>query len=377
MAFEIGKTIAGYEIVEVVGSSKTGVAYKVKNVFAQRFEVLKLLPKSVQDDEQQVARFLREIKVHARLVHPNIVTFYNAREIEGQLVMTTEFVPGITVAERLEKGPISWRDASRYASHALSALEYAHTSGIVHRGLSSTNLVITPEGIVRLGGFGLAKAATDPQLTAVGTVIGALRYISPEQVKGAPIDARSDIYSLGAVFYEMLTGKLPFSSKGQFEIMLAHVNAAPKHPSDVNPDVPREVGDIAIKALAKEPGQRFQTAQEFRTALDRIGESQGIVAGNAGAAEAAGAPVNGSNASHQPANGVDLVVPADPPPTQPALAAAAHVSSAAADEAEPGGADSFLGDKLFSKVGISIAACLLTFLVGSVVLLALLAVTRP
>src|SRR5579863_7413333 len=115
MAFEIGKTIAGYEIVEVVGSSKTGVAYKVKNVFAQRFEVLKLLPKSVQDDEQQVARFLREIKVHARLVHPNIVTFYNAREIEGQLVMTTEFVPGITVAERLEAGPIAWRDAFHYA----------------------------------------------------------------------------------------------------------------------------------------------------------------------------------------------------------------------------------------------------------------------
>ena len=160
MVFEIGKIISGYEIVEILDSSKIGVAYKVRNVLAQRFEVLKLLPKNVKDDEQQVARFLCEIKVHARLVLPNVVTFYNAREIEGQVVMTTEFLPGITVAERLENGPILWRDAIRYTSHALSALEYAHARGIVHRGLTSTNLVITTEGIVRLGGFGLAKAVT-------------------------------------------------------------------------------------------------------------------------------------------------------------------------------------------------------------------------
>src|ERR1700674_4985192 len=106
MGFEIGKTLAGYEVVEVLGGSKIGVAYKVRNVFAQRFEILKILPKSVQEDEEQIARFLREIKVHARLAHPNIVTFYNAREVEGQLVMTTEFVPGVTVGERLASGPM-------------------------------------------------------------------------------------------------------------------------------------------------------------------------------------------------------------------------------------------------------------------------------
>src|SRR5579872_3404829 len=169
MGFEIGKTVAGYEIVEVLGTSKTGVAYKVRNVFAQRFEVLKILPKSIQDDEEQNARFLREIKVHAQLLHPNIVTFYNAREIEGQLVMTTEFVPGVVLTEKLQAGPIAWRDAFRYAGDALSALEYAHANGIIHRGLSSSNLVITTDGIVRLGGFGLAKSISDPQLTAVGT----------------------------------------------------------------------------------------------------------------------------------------------------------------------------------------------------------------
>src|SRR5437588_1897142 len=255
MGFEIGKTVAGYEVVEVLGGSKIGMAYKVRNVFAQRFEILKILPKGLQDDEEQIARFLREIKVHARLVHPNIVTFYNAREIEGQLVMTTEFVPGITVAERLELGPIAWRDALAYASEALAALEYAHASGVIHRGLTTSSLVITTDGTIRLSGFGLAKVASDPQLTAVGTVIGALRYISPEQVRGVALDTRCDIYSLGVVLYEMLTGNLPFESKGQFEIMLAHVNATPKHPSDVNPQVPREAGDVVLKAMTKEPNQ--------------------------------------------------------------------------------------------------------------------------
>src|SRR6266852_7746309 len=136
MGFEVGKTVAGYEVVEVLGSSKTGIAYKVRNVFAQRFEILKILPKNVNGDEEQVARFLREIKVHARLVHPNIVTFYNSREIERQLVMTTEFVQGTTVTARLEQGPIPWADAVTYARQALSALQYAHAVGVVHRGLT-------------------------------------------------------------------------------------------------------------------------------------------------------------------------------------------------------------------------------------------------
>jgi serine/threonine protein kinase len=270
MGLEIGKTVDGYEIVEVLGSSKTGVAYKVRNVFAQRFEVLKILPKGVQDDEEQKARFLREIKVHAQLLHPNIVTFYNAREMEGQLVMTTEFVPGATLADRLEAGPIAWRDACHYAGQALSALNYAHDHGIVHRGLSSSNLILTPGETVRLTGFGLAKSIADPDLTAAGSVVGALKYMAPEQVKGEAIDGRSDLYSLGIVLYEMLTGKLPFAAKGQFEIMLAHVNTAPMHASDVNAGVPRELGDAVAKALAKSPGDRFASAQELRGAIERI-----------------------------------------------------------------------------------------------------------
>jgi serine/threonine-protein kinase len=385
MGFEVGKTVAGYEIVEVLGSSKLGVAYKVRNVFAQRFEILKILPKGGQDNEEQTARFLREIKVHARLVHPNIVTFYNAREIEGQLVMTTEYVPGITVAEQLESGPIATKDAVKYACDALSALQCAHGSGIIHRGLTAASLVITTEGIVRLSGFGLAKSIGDPQLTAVGTVVGALRYISPEQVKGTALDARCDIYSLGVVFYEMLTGKLPFEGKGQFEVMLAHVNAAPKHPSDVNAEVPREVGDIALKALAKEPEQRYQTAQEFRSALERLGAEHVPDAAGAGVATGGFAvpvaytePPPASNSS-QTAFPFDF--PAEEGPAQPSTAAAFTVTpspvSVGALEAVPAEAGSIFGDTFASKLGISLAACIITLIVGSIALLAVLAVTKP
>ena len=311
MGFEIGKTVAGYEIVEVLGTSKTGVAYKVRNVFAQRFEVLKILPKSIQDDEEQNARFLREIKVHAQLLHPNIVTFYNAREIEGQLVMTKEFVPGITLEEKLVAGPIAWREASRYAANALSALEYAHAHDIIHRGFSSSNLIITDTGIARLAGFGFAKSVTDPELTAAGVVIGALKYMSPEQVKGETIDARCDIYSLGIVFYEMLVGKVPFDAKSQFEIMMAQVSAPPKHVNDVNAAVPRELGDLVAKALAKSPGERFQTAREFREAIEQFIASQDNIAAESKAESVAVSDAQVSSA--EPASLAEV-----PPPPLPA-----------------------------------------------------------
>jgi len=385
MGFEVGKTVAGYEVVEVLNGSKAGLAYKVRNVFAQRFEILKILPKGMQDDEEQIARFLREIKVHARLVHPNIVSFYNAREIDGQLVMTTEFVPGLTIEERVASGPIEWHDAIKFACQALSALEYAHANGVIHRGLTASSLVVTPEGIVRLSGFGLAKPVNDPQLTAVGTVIGALRYISPEQVKGLPVDARCDLYSLGVVLYEMLTGKLPFDSKGQFEMMLAHVNTLPKHSSEMNPAVPPAAGDVAMKALAKDPNQRFQNAPEFRAALERLGSSESapLAPAPAGTVVAsAGSP------AVSPANGIHDTAPAvavaEPPRTEPAVASVPALKvpvpvprfDAPPASGSPDVAAVFK-DFFFSKVGISLAACAVTFILGSVALLALLAITKP
>jgi serine/threonine-protein kinase len=267
MKFETGQTVGDYEFIDVLESSSTGVAYKVRNVLAQRFELLKILPKSLQDNREREERFVREIKLHARLVHPNIAMFYNATQIEGQMVMTTELVEGVTLAERFELGPMPPADAVALLSQALSALQYAHEAGVIHREVTPANMIVTPEGTIKLTGFGLAKSISDPQLTQMGTMMGSLYYMAPEQVKGAAADARSDIYALGVVLYEAVTGKVPFEATSQFDIMLAHVSSEPKAPSQVNPRLTPELDAIILKALAKDPSQRFQTAAEFRDAL--------------------------------------------------------------------------------------------------------------
>src|SRR6266849_1111144 len=239
MAFEIGKIAGGYEFLDVLDSNKTGVAYKVRNLKFNRVEMLRILPRNVQDDQERVERFLREVKVHARLSHPNIITFYNASEIDGQLVMTMELVEGTPLGWRLELGPLPYPEAIRYMSHVLEALSYAHSQGIVHRDVTPANILITPDNRIMLGGFGMAKSATDPNLTQAGTAIGVAQYMSPEQVKGmAILDQRSDLYAVGVVLYQAVTGKLPFEASSQFEIMLAHVNATAKPPRSLVPDLP-------------------------------------------------------------------------------------------------------------------------------------------
>ena len=271
MVMKPGQIVGDYEVIDLLESSHEGVTYKVRNVLVQRFEVLRILPKTVQGDTEKVTRFLREAKVHARISHPNIVSFYHATQLDGQLVMTTELVEGTTLAERRESGPLPIEEALNYLSQVLSALTYAHALGFIHRNVTPFNIILTPEGGAKLTGFGLAKATTDPQMTQPGTVIGSLNYISPEQVKGlSELDGRTDIYSLGVVLYEAVTGRRPFHRKSQFEIMLAHVNELPPAPTIVNPEVPAELSEIILTAMSKDPSHRYQTAEEFRQRLDRL-----------------------------------------------------------------------------------------------------------
>lgn len=271
MSFELGQTVGGYEFIDVLERSKAGVTYKVRNILLQRFEALKVLPPGWEEDQERAERFLREMKVHARLQHPNIVAFYSAGRLGDQMVMTTELVEGLTLEQMLETNPLAVADAVRYMGQALAALDRAHEQGIVHREITPAHMIITPDATLKLTGFGLAKAANAPQLTQVGTVMGSLQYISPEQVKGAPnIDGRADLYSLGVVFYQAVTGKLPFDSASQFDLMLAHVNKAPQPPIELCPGLPAAVNEIILKALAKEPLDRYQTAKEFREALEIV-----------------------------------------------------------------------------------------------------------
>ncbi|HEY1239190.1 MAG TPA: serine/threonine-protein kinase [Bryobacteraceae bacterium] len=270
VGFQVGQTAGNYEFLELLNSSANEVVYKVRNHLTQRLEALKVLATDAGADHERVERFIREIKVHARLTHPNIVTFYNAAELEGQLVMTMELVNGITLAERVQlMGSLTWVEAVSHTSQILLALAFAHEQGIIHRNVTPETIIITADTTVKLAGFDLAKPMASPSLTQAGSVLGALKYIPPEQIRGVkPLDARSDLYSVGAVLYEALVGRLPFDTSSQFKLMMDHVNTDPPAPSSVNPKVPQEFDAIVLKALAKDPADRFQSADEFRARLE-------------------------------------------------------------------------------------------------------------
>ena len=273
MTFAPTQCIENYEIIEVVERRRTGIAYKARNVVTGKLELLRTLAATGTSDREASERFLREVKVQTRLCHPNIVAFYDARQVDGQLFMTSEYVEGATLAERVAQGPLEWREAVRVASDLLSALEEAHALGIVHRGISPEHVIVTADGVVKLGGFGLAKPVSDLNLTQAGSVLGDAKYMSPEQVTNpASVDSRADLYSVGILLFEAITGKPPFAARSDYETMVAQVQASPPVPSTLAKRIPGELDGLILRALAKDPAERFQTAQEFREALQEIGQ---------------------------------------------------------------------------------------------------------
>lgn len=270
MAFEVGQTVGPYELLELVRISGPNLTYKVCNTLAKRTEVLKVLPKEYRADTEGLERFKREVRVHAQLSHPNIADFYNAMELEGELVMTSEWLEGTSLEDMLETERLPIALVVSHAVQVLSALEYAHEKGVIHRNLSPRNIIIAGDGSVKLAGFELAKTSRDAQLTAEGSVVGSVNYICPEQAKGTlTLDTRSDIYSLGAVLYESVTGAHVFDFPSKFEVMQAHVQKQPAPPRELRRDLPEELNRAILKALAKEPSQRFQSAAEFRKTLEQ------------------------------------------------------------------------------------------------------------
>src|SRR5215472_7824579 len=268
MEFELGRTYSGYKFLDVVVRSRNVVAYRVQNTLAQRLEILTALPAAARDDQEAAERLLREMRIRARLAHPNIVTFYTALPIEGQLVMTTELFEGLPLAERLQLGPLPWQEALEASCQLLAAAGAGHDQHVVHRDITPTNILCGPDGVWKLTNYGLACHLSNGQPGDCGSMVGNPRYISPEQVKGnQELDHRSDLYSLGAVMYEMFCGRPPFDSKSQFELMLAHVNQTPEPPSQVHSSVPDFLDAILLKSLAKEPADRYQSAAEFSDAM--------------------------------------------------------------------------------------------------------------
>jgi len=270
MSEETNKRIGDYQILNELGSGGMGRVYRVRNVISDRIEAMKVLLPDLAGRQELATRFLREIKLMASLNHPNIAGLRTAFTAENQLVMIMEYVEGTTLAERLEHGPIPTADAVNYIDQVLSALSYAHQQHVIHRDIKPANMMLTPQGVVKLMDFGIARAGDEHSLTMTGTTLGSLGYMSPEQVKGEPIDARSDLYSVGVSLYEMVTGQRPFRADSDYSIMAAHVKEAPKPPVELQPGLPAALDEIILMAIAKDPAQRFQTAEAFRNALSSV-----------------------------------------------------------------------------------------------------------
>ena len=270
MTEEANKRIGDYQILDELGSGGMGRVWRVRNVITDRIEAMKVLLPDLAGRQELAARFQREIKLMASLNHPNIAALRTAFTSDNQLYMVMEYVEGTNLADKLEKGPIAVSDAVNYISQVLSAVSYAHQQHIIHRDIKPANMMLTPQGVIKLMDFGIARGGEERSLTMTGTTMGSLSYMSPEQVKGEATDARSDLYSVGVSLYEFVTGQRPFTATSDYSIMAAHVKEAPKPPVELHPGLPAALNEIILMAIAKDPAQRFQTADAFRNALSSV-----------------------------------------------------------------------------------------------------------
>lgn len=268
MPLTIGQTINGYELLDYLDSSSNRIAYRARNVAKSRIEQIQILPESVQHDPERSARFMRESRILATLQHPNILTCHGVVELGGQLAISVEAIEAVTLADRLELGPMDTEEAVRSILQVLAAADAAHAAGVVHREISTANILITPEKLVKLTGFSAAKTAADPSVTRAGTIVGNATYTAPEVFHGvASLDPRIDVYSIGCVFYSLVTGRPPFNQKAEYEVMMAHVQQQPDPPSRHNPIINGVLDAVILKALAKNPNDRYQSAREFYHAI--------------------------------------------------------------------------------------------------------------
>jgi hypothetical protein len=267
MDAEAKQQIGDYEILGVLGSGGMGKVYRVRNVISDRVEAMKVLLPDLAGRQELATRFLREIKLLASLNHPNIATLCTALTIDNQLVMIMEYVEGVTLDELIGQGRVSVEDGTSYIAQALAALSYAHQKGVIHRDIKPANMMLTANHLVKLMDFGIARSAAERSMTQTGTTLGSVNYMSPEQITGQAVDARSDVYSTGISLYEIVTGQRPFNAPSDYELMAMHVKEPPKPPMELRPWLPPSLNEIILTAIAKDPNGRFQSADAFRNAL--------------------------------------------------------------------------------------------------------------
>lgn len=254
-----------YELVEKIGNGGMSTVYKAMDKVLKRDVAVKILRDEFTTDEEFIKRFEAEAQSAARLTHPNIVSIYDVG-VEGNLYyIVMELIQGKTLKEIIieERGPLPWKWSVNVAIQIASALETAHRNNIVHRDIKPHNIIITEDGIAKVTDFGIAKAVSNSTITAFGTTIGSVHYFSPEHARGGFTDAKSDLYSLGVVMYEMLTGRVPFDADTPVSVALKHMQEEPEEPIDINPNVPIAINKIIMKALQKDATLRYQSATEM------------------------------------------------------------------------------------------------------------------
>jgi len=271
----LGHIIGGYEIVQPIGRGSMGVVFKAEQLSMGRLVALKILHQELIADKYAVGRFLREARAGGQFSHPNIIRIYDMNQAEGYYFISMEYVPGGDVGSLLEReGPLPVRQVRDIAAQTCGALAHAHSRGVIHRDIKPTNLLLGRDGLIKLADLGLAKSldiAGITSLTSTGTTLGTMVYVPPEQVTDArSVDARADIYSLGATCYHLLAGEYPFRAQTLAQLAAAIHTERPRPLRIYRDDIPVALDGVIVRAMTKDPAKRFQTAEEMLAALQAI-----------------------------------------------------------------------------------------------------------
>jgi len=267
----IGRTIAHYRVEERLGGGGMGVVYRAEDTRLQRPVALKFLPPELTRDPDARARFIQEARAASALEHPNICAVHDIGETpEGESFICMAYCQGVTLKRRIQEGALPLLTAVGWAEQIASGLAAAHEHGIVHRDVKPANLMVTTDGVVKIVDFGLAKLAGTSALTATGMMVGTAAYVAPEQARGGPVDHRADLWSLGVVLYEMVTGRLPFRAAHVQALLLAVIHDRETSVTELRPEVPAELARVIHRCLRKNPAERYQSAVELRGDLRRV-----------------------------------------------------------------------------------------------------------
>lgn len=269
MSFKVGETIGPYKIVAQIGQGGMATIFKAYQTNLDRYVALKVMHPALKEDRSFVMRLQREATVIAKLSHPNIVAVHDFREYEGIPFLVLQYIEGKTLKDVLKEQKLNTQQILNIVRPVADALSYAHARGVLHRDVKPSNILIDNEGHVYLSDFGLARIAQSGESTASqDMMIGSPHYLSPEQAKSEPVDERTDVYSLGVVLYEMFVGRVPFKAETTYATILAHINDPPPPPRSINPKVPLAVEQVILKALAKNPNDRYPSVREMMRALE-------------------------------------------------------------------------------------------------------------